>query len=142
MSRSKGKPHTARFCPFCGLERLQPDRVEGFRQAFSEFICDSCSAGFRILDSRRVQMAARLFKQHRALRVATNGKDKSQDQWKAACHKKFREIKNAARRESARRVGILMREWMQSSEARTIRDHLEGINAPLALDRQAPASDS
>jgi hypothetical protein len=116
------------------VERLERDLVQGMKEHFVEFICQACGLGFRVVESHRVQMANRLFKEHREMRVPTDGKDRSEQEFNAVCKRKFHEIKHAAIISSKRAVGQEMKDWMTSDEARELREAIKRRNAPLAQE--------
>jgi len=74
MSRSRGKLHTARICPWCGTPTLVRDHfaVEGYREKGASFFCTVCHTGFQITHSPRVRFAERLFQLDRAQRPPEN----------------------------------------------------------------------
>jgi rubredoxin len=59
-----------RFCPRCGLERLEFDRYRERKSIpAAEYVCGGCGFGFRIQKSARVEDADLLFKRSRQVRV-------------------------------------------------------------------------
>lgn len=69
-----------RFCPRCGVEAIERDfyaqggsvREAGHRETISdgcEYVCRICGFGFRIMKSKRVQIADQLHREHRQLRA-------------------------------------------------------------------------
>jgi len=65
-----------------------------------------------------------MFKEHRSLRVPTDGKNHGEEQYAKICKKKFSQLKNFAVRESKRMVGEQMKEWLATPEAASIRERL------------------
>lgn len=66
----KGDYAKCRFCPKCGLERIEFDRYRAdSNYCKAEFVCNSCGFGFRLSESARVQAAAQLFAQERKVRT-------------------------------------------------------------------------
>jgi hypothetical protein len=123
MSHSRGVLHKARFCPWCGLDRLERDTLPAGGSRV-EFICTSCGVPFAITPSTRRQRASAMFAAERRQRVNQNGpSDMREDRLFAkACHAKWKEFK---------RLGKLftrdsMRAWIGSPEAEALRKELEG----------------
>lgn len=74
MSRSRGRLHLARICPWCGTATLVRDRFtgEGYREKGASFLCTVCHTGFQLSNSPRVQFAERMFQMDRAQRPPEN----------------------------------------------------------------------
>lgn len=74
MSRSRGKLHLARICPWCGTATLVRDHfaAEGYREKGASFFCTVCQTGFQLTNSPRVQFADRMFQIDRAQRPPEN----------------------------------------------------------------------
>ncbi len=130
-TKRAGKLSKAKFCPFCGVDNIERDYIQSFNDHFVEFICLVCGQGWRILESRRVQTAQRLFKAHREMRVPTKESDCGPDQFAASCRKQFRAFKHELHSEVRVTIGHKMKEWLAGPEAQQLREHY-GIASPSA----------
>lgn len=79
MSRSRGKLHLARICPWCGTPTLRRDYFTNERtteqQAASgpiSFICDNCFTGFTVKESPRTVFVQHMYARDRQQRPPEN----------------------------------------------------------------------
>lgn len=68
-SVNKSRPSGAKFCPFCGSDKIERDGDKPKHiQNGADYICATCCAGWRMLQSPRVQKTLALFAEHRRCR--------------------------------------------------------------------------
>ena len=135
MSHSRGKLHTARFCPWCAGE-IERDYYNGNETRRVEFICPGCGVGFGLIESSRRQAANRMFAAERRLRVPNPGKEHSQ-MFKVVCKRKYRELRRVAIIDSRRLIGDQMKEWLASDEGVAARNHYD-TEATEILKQESP----
>lgn len=110
MSHSRGKLHKARFCPWCGLDRIERDNYANPDHSKVEFVCLSCGACFRLMEGSRRLAAARIFAQERKFRQNASA---DEQRFRDLCKRKFREIRKEQMTLCREKVGQMMCEWLE-----------------------------
>lgn len=83
-SINKSRPSSARFCVFCGSDKIRRDDFGHPSGNAVAFLCEICNGGFRVSQSPRVAHALRIFKEHREFRdgkAYDNVPEHIQKQW-------------------------------------------------------------